>query len=202
LDRDIIKVNLVKTIMKSKLVSQIIRTLGNGRAQAVANDILPFLAVDGSFLEIGAGTCQVTDLLRQSSMDVTPIDVKDYSVIDSIVPVIYDGDTLPFDDKKFDVAMLLNVLHHTKDPERVLKEAARVAKRVVIYEDVYKTTFQKLATFAMDSVTNFEFIGHPHSNKTDAGWREAFERLGYEVEEVRYKKFWRVFQNALYVVKT
>jgi ubiquinone/menaquinone biosynthesis C-methylase UbiE len=39
------------------------------------------------------------------------------------------GEALPFDDESFDVVYSANVLEHTEDPERVIKEALRVLRR-------------------------------------------------------------------------
>jgi ubiquinone/menaquinone biosynthesis C-methylase UbiE len=43
-----------------------------------------------------------------------------------------DAQNLPFKAKEFDVAVLAEVLEHVPDPVKALKEAKRVAKRVVI----------------------------------------------------------------------
>jgi len=50
-----------------------------------------------------------------------------------------DAAELPFKDKEYDVAVLAEILEHVKDPIKVLKEAKRVAKRVVLtVPDEYK----------------------------------------------------------------
>jgi len=46
--------------------------------------------------------------------------------------IIADARYLPFRDKSFDLVMLLSVLHHVKDYDKAISEAARVCKRFLI----------------------------------------------------------------------
>jgi ubiquinone/menaquinone biosynthesis C-methylase UbiE len=52
------------------------------------------------------------------------------------IPVTaFDGEHLPFPDKSVDVVMFVYVLHHTNDPEVLLREAQRVALKAVVLKD-------------------------------------------------------------------
>jgi ubiquinone/menaquinone biosynthesis C-methylase UbiE len=49
--------------------------------------------------------------------------------------VSYDGGAFPFPDRSFDAVILADVLHHEIDPERLIGECARVARRLLIIKD-------------------------------------------------------------------
>jgi hypothetical protein len=52
----------------------------------------------------------------------------------------------------------------------------------------------------IDSLFNLEFFGHPRSNRTVTGWREAFQRLGLAVSQAVYSKSLGLMQRITYVV--
>lgn len=153
-------------------------------------------------LDIGPGNGALNLLTRQSGFDITCLDIVNKSAFPDITPILYDGERFPFEDNEFDVVQLITVLHHIKDPEKILKEAMRVGKKIIIMEDIHSNIFQKYVTFAADSINNWEFIGHPHTNKTDAQWREVFERFNLKVEKVEYYPFLLFFKQVTYVVRS
>ena len=53
-------------------------------------------------------------------------------------------------------------------------------------EEVYENQLRKYATFIWDSLTNLEFAGHPHSNKTDNEWRDLFSEQDLKVKSADY----------------
>lgn len=72
------------------------------------------------------------------------------------IPVTeYDGMHLPFPDGAFEAVVISDVLHHCASPRTVLREALRVASRVVAIKDHFR--FDRLSgaiLLAMDQVGN------------------------------------------------
>jgi SAM-dependent methyltransferase len=163
--------------------------------------IVPWINKGDRLLEIGSGPGSVLAALRDAGYDAKALDIHDSSFDESLKPVVYDGINMPFDAGSFDTALLLTTLHHTHDPEQIIAEAMRVARRVIIIEDVFDTPFQRRMTKVADSFTNMEFIGHPHSNKDDQGWFDVFDALGLDRTHVSHKPMVKLFKQALYVLE-
>lgn len=160
----------------------------------------PHLTPNMKLLEVGSGPGSVLSVFSEAGYETTGIDITDTSYSDDLRPQLYDGTTLPYVDNSFDGALVLTVLHHTTDPDAVLKEAARVAKRVYVIEDIFTSPTHRRLTKIADSLTNLEFFGHPHSNRNDTGWRETFKRLGLTLHHTNQKPMAGYFLQALYVV--
>ncbi len=159
---------------------------------------LPYLNKNDKILDVGSGNGLVAHTLRKAGYDVTPLDVADLSYEESVKPVVYDGQKMPFEDATFDVALLLTVLHHIDEPDAVLRETCRVAKRVIIIEDIYENKFQKKLTFAMDSLVNWGYAACPHTNKDDIEWRNTFQEMKMNLKDVAYRKVLFLFKQSIY----
>jgi len=188
---------LIKVVRKNdKLIDLLVSTPpGNQRINKILNLIGPCLKKKDKIIDIGSGPCIMAKRLLENGHSLTPVDVKDLSFYKDIEPIIYNGKKLPFKNDSFDVALLIAVLHHTPDPIKIIKEAKRVAKRIIIVEDVYENTFQKLLTFGVDSLINLEFFGHPHSNKNDEEWLKVFKDLNLKL---LYRKKYRLNKVFLF----
>lgn len=149
----------------------------NNRKSDIVRKIEPYLKKGDRILDIGSGGAHIAHELKTSGYDITTLDIKDKSYFEDVRPIIYDGRTIPFPDDRFDISLLLTVLHHIKDPLSILAEAKRVSKRIIIIEDLHEGWIQKYLTFAMDSILNREFFAHPHSNKTMAEWESSFREM-------------------------
>jgi ubiquinone/menaquinone biosynthesis C-methylase UbiE len=170
------------------------------RVEDLWRDIEQHVRVGRKVLDVGSGLGGVSKRAQEAGLEVVPLDVEDLAIHEEVRPVLYDGQVIPFGEDEFDVAMVVTVLHHTADPEQVLREVKRVAKRVVIVEEIFHSKWEKYLTFVMDSVVNLELIGHPHSNKSDKQWREVFGRLELELEYVSHRRYWGVFWSSMYVL--
>jgi len=177
--------------------------LARPRARSTVRRLTPYLRPGESILDIGAGICDITLRLKQAGHPITALDVEDYSHTPLIHPMLYDGTTMPFKNGAFDTALLLTVLHHIPKEGQlpVLREAAHVAKRMIITEDVYTTALHKRLTFIMDNMLNLGFHGNPHSNRTDAEWREFFQKAGLRVMETKKRRLFWLLTQQLYIVQ-
>lgn len=159
-----------------------------------------YLNQDDRILEIGSGMGSVVAELRNRGYQVNAVDIQDTSIKPDLMPDIYSGDHLPYADEAFDVCLLLTVLHHCPDPDKVLFEAARVGQLVIVVEDIYVTRWQKKLTHWLDSLLNWEFHGHPHSNRNDKQWRNSFKELDLQVIYASKQRVARVFCQVTYVL--
>jgi len=191
---------LIEFLRTHRLSKRIIFKLGEGRARFLVDHFRLELGASDKILDIGSGTGNIVALLRADHLDVTPLDVQNLSFTDNVVPLMYDGGRIPFEDKSFDVALLITVLHHIAEPEPVIAEAARVARRVIIVEDVYHSPLHKRATHFFDSLFNLEFRNHPHSNKNDEVWQKLFKEMGLTLTAEAAMKSFVVFRHKLYVL--
>ncbi len=171
---------------------------GKKRTDNVVGLVNQYVNKKDKILDIGCGNCDVAKRLVDSGFDVTALDVKDSNIYKDITPVVYGGEKIPFENDSFDVAFLITVLHHVKEPEKLLREAKRVSKRIIIIEDIYESNFQKLLTCLMDSLVNFEFIGHPHSNKSDKEWKKEFKKQRLKLLDSKKEPFWKYFLFGIY----
>ena len=160
-----------------------------------------FLKKEEKIVDIGSGNGLITHFFRGKGHRVTPVDVVDLAYNDSVRPTVYDGKTMPFSDKHFDTALLLTVLHHCEQPDAVLTETKRVAKRIIIIEDIYKNPIQKHLTFFIDSLVNLGYSDNPHTNKDDEDWRTTFKKMNLELVSVSYHPVFFFFLQAVYIVE-
>jgi ubiquinone/menaquinone biosynthesis C-methylase UbiE len=187
-------------LQKTALTRALLLRVAAPRAAETIGHFASYLQPGERLLDVGSGICDIAQLLGQAGYALTPLDIEDFSYT-AVRPVIYNGRDMPFADKSFDTALILTVLHHTPDPERIVREAQRVARRIIIIEDIYTGTWHKYATFFMDSLLNLEFFGHPHSNKTDREWRALFAQLGLQVTGTKSMGSFAVLRHRMYVLE-
>ena len=159
------------------------------RARQIVRRISPFIDKKDKIIDIGTGTGFVAkSIVEKKKNKITCVDVRLNPLCKSLPVIIYDGKKLPFLNESFDTALLIAVLHHCSEPLKVLDEAIRVSsKRVIVMEDLFESRIEKWLTLIEDSIVNWEFKGHPHSNKSEGAWLEAFKQRNLNV--VHFEKF-------------
>jgi len=90
----------------------------------------------------------------------------------------YDGHTFPFPDGAFDCVMMVDMLHHTDDIERMMSEARRVARRYVLIKDHYwETQLDVLGLSVSDYIGNAPYgVPLPYNYLRLEEWNDLFRR--------------------------
>jgi SAM-dependent methyltransferase len=156
------------------------RLIFGRRVERLSAALAEALAPDATLLDVGCGDGSIAAAVQRRRPDVTVTGVDVLVRPDTKIPVTaYDGETLPFADRSFDAVCFIDVLHHTDDPERVLAEAARVARHVVLVKD--HLADQPLAHPTLRLMDWFGNARHsvrlPYNYLTAGQWRAVFGRL-------------------------
>ncbi|MFQ6614639.1 MAG: class I SAM-dependent methyltransferase [Fidelibacterota bacterium] len=146
-----------------------------------------WLPPGGDLADIGCGTGAISHLLNQDHR-IIPLDIWDLSLFPDIRPLQFDGASLPLKTGSVSSALLMTVLHHTRNPLTLLMEAGRVARQVIVVEDLIHGSWNRRWTFGVDSLLNMEFRGHPHGNASHTQWMRIFRGLGFQVEDWRRER--------------
>lgn len=182
------------------LLERIIRN----RTEKIVNSFDEFIKKGEKILDVGAGGGWVTEeIQKRKNNKVTLLDVIDFNQT-NLKLVLYNGEKIPFSNNSFDAVLLIYVLHHTKNPLKVLEEAKRVTKdRIIIFEDTFSSYFDKFFLCFRDVLTNLlGFLVKPFKKKVPFNFKEVpeWERI---FEDFRLKV---IFKNkfshqALFVLK-
>eukprot|EP00946_MAST-07B_sp_MAST-7B-sp1_P000478 g478.t1 len=90
----------------------------------------------------------------------------------------YDGHNIPFEDGHFDLAVCLYVFHHIPHTADLVKQLARKAKRVLIFEDLPEESPSPLVarlTFGAHFLL-FDQSVHTHLHHSKEEWRRLLEK--------------------------
>lgn len=107
------------------------------REAALARRLEELLVLGGAerVLDVGAGTGAVAFALAPRVREVVAVDADEAMIerarVDApanVETAVAEGERLPFDDFSFDVATCVRTLHHTRRPELVVAELARVTR--------------------------------------------------------------------------
>ncbi len=154
------------------------------RIERLAEAIAPLIAPGWSVADVGCGDGV---LAARVADQVGGVSVRGFEIAprpDTAIPVEpFDGKRLPLDDNAVDAVMLVDVLHHTDDPNVLIAEAARVAKQAVIIKD-HRTSrpAARLTLRLMDWIGNKpHHVALPYHYWSMAQWRQGWARAGLHV---------------------
>jgi len=167
--------------------------------------VFPHFSFGGRVLEIGAGTCWASSLIKLYypsatvySLDLSPFALRKGQRIASLLGAIPnffcvgDGEALPFEDEFFDVVFGCAVLHHYIHLGRGLAEVYRVLRHQGRYIGVKE--FSKCAFFRWmrtEGSLRAERLDIKENSYSLAKWKSSFERAGFSHVDIILDRDWR-----------
>lgn len=151
-------------------------------AKAIAS-----LCEDNSYiLDFGCDDGSTADMIMKinPSLKIVGIDIQS-NRISKIPRKIYNGNKIPYPDNTFDIVMSLNVLHHTKDILRHVKEMKRVSKKYLLIKDnmVFGPFSKSLICFT-DYISNVPYgIKCVFNFLSSEQWNKIFKSVNLKMIE-------------------
>jgi len=150
------------------------------RARVLAGHLAALIPPHARVLDVGCGDGIVAQLIATQLPDVS-IEGIDVLVRPAAkIPVrAFDGTRIPYPDQTFDVAMFVDVLHHADDPLSLLREAARVATRIVIKDHLREGFLAGPTLRFMDWVGNARHgVALTYAYWSEKEWDYALQEAG------------------------
>jgi len=177
------------------------------RARRMTLQLLSFIPYGSSVLDIGTGTGDMArELARKKGAQCLYLDRRMLFFHAPPRPLILcDAQALALRKNTFDTVLLITMLHHCKDPKKVLLEAKRVCReRILVIEDIFSSRWELTFTIFKDIILNLELFGHPRQFHSTGEWEKTFSDLGLAVE-VKKEFHLRVLcvrcRNAMYILR-
>ena len=157
------------------------RLVHRRRVAVLAERLGGLLPPSATLLDVGCGDGTISKLIEQtvSGLKVTGVEYSPRA--DCAVPCIgFDGAHLPFEDKSFDGAMFVDVLHHSSDPLAILRDAARVCRSFILIKDhLAENVFDHWTLRLMDWVGNKPHgVVLPYAYLSERQWKDLYRDAG------------------------
>ena len=155
------------------------------RARILAELLAAKIPQAASVLDVGCGDGTIASGIAELRPDIS-IQGVEFLVRPGckIECCPFDGLKLPYPNASFDVCLFVDVLHHTKDPAVLLREAVRVTRNFVLLKDhLDENTLDDVTLRFMDWVGN-----RPHgvvltyNYQSRKQWAAYFSQCGLKQE--------------------
>ena len=156
------------------------------RVRVLCRHLLHLLPTDATLLDVGCGDGLLARMILDSKPGVRIEGIDALVRPHTHIPVMpFDGRHVPYQDRSVDVVLLVDVLHHTRDPMVMLKEARRVARNAIVIKDHTRNGFLAKATLCfMDWVGNAHYgVPLPYNYWSRKQWYEAFDQLNLKIDQ-------------------
>ena len=155
------------------------------RARVLSERLAALIPPNARVLDVGCGDGAIDRRIQELRPDVKIEGIDVLVRPNTAIPVLpFDGATIPRGDKSFDAVLFVDALHHTSGPTVLLREAARVARCVVILKDhILEGLFAQETLRFMDWIGNARHgVALPNLYWPRTRWDAAFRTLGLRVQ--------------------
>lgn len=159
------------------------RLVHSRRISVLADAISSLIPPGKKLLDVGCGDGQLDVLLKTRVANLEIEGVETHARPACAVPYrIFDGVQLPFADNSFDGCLFVDVLHHTTEPEKILRDACRVSRDFILIKDhLSANKFDHATLRFMDWVGNRSHgVFLPYNYLAQANWDRLFQSAGLE----------------------
>ncbi|MDD4333695.1 MAG: class I SAM-dependent methyltransferase [Candidatus Pacebacteria bacterium] len=162
-------------------------------ADKMCNDFKDYISLNANVLDLGCGSGILAKKIEKKfKANIQGVDVVDMRVNDVSLK-IYNGSDLSFiSDNEFDTVLISYVLHHTENPESILKQAKRITKKnIIIFEDMNEGLLGKIYCYFHGRLFDFFFLRKsiPAKFFNEKEWKEIFNELGLKIVYSKSKKY-------------
>ena len=155
------------------------------RVTILCDRLAPLIPPNARVLDVGCGDGLLAKVIGDARPDLTLEGIDVLVRERTHIPVrAFDGRHIDAADGSYDVVTFVDVLHHTDDPEALVAEAARVARRAVVIKDHTKDGLLAGRTLAfMDWVGNARHgVALPYNEWPRRRWQEMAARRGLTID--------------------
>jgi ubiquinone/menaquinone biosynthesis C-methylase UbiE len=152
----------------------------------------PYIKPKTHLLDFGCGDLSLANALKQAvpGLTATGIDVVDSGArYPGISFRTYNGKTLPYKEKTFDITTVYHVLHHCDDPEAALGEVMRVTKKIILLvEPVYRNSLDIFFMKILDRLGNGwrnVTIAMPFTFQKEGTWKKWVQGPDWKIKDIK-----------------
>ncbi len=141
-------------------------------------------------LDIGCGDGFIGKAIKRGRKGLNVYGVEVLKRDKCMIPYeLFNGIKLPFKNNSVDCCLLIDVLHHTKDLNKLVKEASRVSKKYIVIKDHFcenKLAFTVLKI--MDWIGNNGYhVNLTYNYKSRTQWNKIFKINKLKIISIREK---------------
>ena len=158
----------------------------NRRVRVLVEQIGGLLPANSQMLDVGTGDGQIAKMIGEMQEGTTVQGIDIMERVTTHIPVtLFDVATIPMEDNSVDVVTFVDVLHHTDDPQILISEASRVARKAVVIKDhLSENKLDHMTLRVMDWVGNAPHgVVLPYNYAPRKDWDNWFEKAGLETDE-------------------